>query len=416
MTRLTDMDAAMGLQDALDKVLASTRPLAAVRVPLADGLNRVVASDTRARVDSPSMDTSLMDGYAVRSSDLAGAGKDRPVGLAMAGIVAAGERLDRVVKAQQTLRVLTGAPIPSGADAVVPEELALTQERSVQFRENTRPGKHILPRGSDVAMGQVVARAGQLLTPGMLGLFAAAGHSHVQVVRSPEVAIIATGDEVILPGEPLPQGSLYASNLFSLDAWCRHHGFRTRLYVVNDASEDIYRTLVQCADGVDAVITSGGAWTGDRDLVAQVLHRLGWKKFLHGIHMLPGKGTGFGLLDQKPVFMLPGGPSANMMGFLQIALPGLLRLAGHTHTELPKLRVQLASDLNSRHVDWTQFVFGTLEKQNGQTLLHPVRSRSRLRSMAEAEAIVAIPEGERHLPAGTVIKAQILSINTGFRF
>ena len=416
MTRLNDMDTVMGLPEALEMMLAQMGPLPAIRVPLPDGLDRITASDIQARVDSPSINASLMDGYAVRSSDIAGASKERQVTLGLAGVAAAGSSLDGEIKVRQTFRVLTGAPLPSGADAVVAEEHVIAQDRFVKFHGAVKPGRHVLPRGSDVAMGQVVANAGQLVTPGMLGHLAAAGHSQVQVIRPPRVAIIATGDEVILPGEPLPEGGLYASNLVALDAWCRRFGFQTRVFVVNDVSEEIYRLLVQSLDGVDAVVTSGGAWTGDRDLVAQVLHGLGWEKILHGIRMVPGKGTGFGLLDQKPVFMLPGGPSANLMGFLQIALPGLMRLAGHAHTGLPKTPVQLASDLDSRQTDRTQFVFGRLNRQSHPYLFHPLMTRSRLLSMAEAGALVAIPEGESHLPAGTVIKAQILSLETGFRF
>ena len=406
---MTDTATAFGLQEALEMTLAHTHPLAAVQVPLSEGLNRVVAADVQARIDSPSLDASLMDGYAVRSTDLSGASTERPVALGLAGTVAAGSRPGRVVEARHTIRVLTGAPIPIGADAVVPEEFTTQQDRLIEFHQSVECGGNILPRGSDVAIGQVVVKAGRLLTPGILGMLAASGHSHVQVVRPPEVAIIGTGDEVVAPGEPLPEGKLYASNITTLDGWCRRYGFRTRRCVVGDDPTDMFQTLKQSIDQVDAVVTSGGAWTGDRDLVAQTLQHLGWKQVFHGIRMVPGKGVGFGLLDHKPVFMLPGGPSANVMGFLQIALPGLLRLAGHSHTGLPEMNVRLAEELNGRHVDWTQFVFGTLERQSGRHVFHPLLTRSRLETVAIAEAIVAIPEGENHLAAGTVVRAQILS-------
>jgi len=408
MTIKTDTDTALRLQEILEMTLAHVQPLPAVRVPLSEGLDRVLTTDIRAIVDSPSLDASLMDGYAVRSVDLSGASKERPVALELAGIVAAGSRPGRVVEAQHTIRVMTGGPIPIGADAVVPEELTTRQDRFIEFHQSVECGGNILPRGSDVAIGQVVVKTGCLLTPGMLGMLAAAGNSCVEVVRSPEVAIIGTGDEVLAPGEPLLEGHLYASNITTLDGWCTRYGFRTRLCVVGDDSEDIFRTLGQSINQVDAVVTSGGAWAGDRDLVAQVLRRLGWKQVFHGIRMAPGKGVGFGLLDQKPIFMLPGGPPANVMGFLQIALPGLLKLAGHSHTGLPEMNVRLAGELNGRHVDWTQFVFGTLEKKSGRHVFHPLLTHSRLQAMAEAEAIVAVPEGENHLAAGTVVKAQLL--------
>jgi len=409
MTRITDTESGMGLQEALEVMRAHVHPLAAVQVPLSEGFNRTLASDVRARVDSPSMDASLMDGYAVRSSDLSGATKDSPVALPLSGTTAAGSQPGWVVEPQHTLRVMTGAPIPSGADAVVPEEFTKRQKDLIVFHRGEDSGRNILPHGSDVAMGRVVARAGCSIGPGLLGLLVAAGHSHVEVIRSPRVALIATGDEVVAPGNPLPKGKLYASNIATLDGWCRRYGFQTRLCLAGDALEDICRTLEQAIHKADAVITSGGAWTGDKDLIAKALGHLGWKKVFHGIRMAPGKGTGFGLIDPKPVFILPGGPPANLTGFLQMGLPGLLRMSGAEHTGLPETTVQLGSDIYGRHTTWTHFVFGTLERQGSLHLFHPLLTRSRLQCLAEAEAIVAIPGGETGMAAGTSVKAQLLS-------
>jgi molybdopterin molybdotransferase len=230
----------------------------------------------------------------------------------------------------------------------------------------------------------------------------------LEVFQTPEIALVATGDEVILPGKPLTEGKLYASNIITLDAWCRHLGFGTRLCRVGDRLENISQTLEQTIDQADVVISSGGAWAGDKDLMIQALGHLGWKDVFHRVRMAPGKGVGFGLLHHKPFFMLPGGPSANVMGFLQIALPGLMRMAGYGRTGLPEMDVQLARELTGRHRNWMQFVFGTLERQGSQHIFHPLLTRSRLQAVAMAEAIVAIPEGETHLPAGMVVKAQIL--------
>jgi molybdopterin molybdotransferase len=409
MTRITNTESGMGLQEALEVMLARVHPLAAVQVLLSEGFDRTLALDIRARVDSPSMDASLMDGYAVRSSDLSGATKDRPVALTLSGTTAAGSQSGLVVESRHTVRVMTGAPIPYGADAVVPEEFTKRQNDLILFYRAEESGGNILTHGNDVAIGQVVARAGCSIGPGLLGLLAAAGHSHVEVIRPPQVAMIATGDEVVAPGNPLPKGKLYASNITTLDGWCRRYYFQTRLYVVGDVLEDICRILKQAIDKADVVITSGGAWVGDKDLMVQALERLEWKEVFHGIRMAPGKGTGFGLIDSKPVFILPGGPPANLVGFLQIGLPGLLRMAGSGYTGLPEINVQLGSDLYGRHTTWTQFVFGTLERQSSLPLFHPLLTRSRLQSLAEAEAIVTIPEGEKRIGAGTIVKAQLLS-------
>ncbi len=403
-----DTKKTIGLREALEMTLAHTHPLSAVQVPLLQGLNRVIAADVPARVDSPSVDTSLMDGYAARAFDLSEATKDRPVALEQSGTATAGSSPDLHVESQKTLRVMTGAPIPSGADVVVPEEFTTRQGGLILFNRPAESGCNILPKGNDVAMGRVIAKAGCLITPGLLGMLGAAGYSDLEVIQAPEIALVGTGDEVMLPGKPLAEGKLYASNIITLDGWCRRHGFGTRLCVVGDTLEEIYRTLEQTIDQVDVVVSSGGAWAGDKDLMVQALEHLGWKEVFHWIRMAPGKGVGFGLLHHKPVFMLPGGPSANVMGFWQIALPGLLRLAGYRHTGLPEMNVQLARELKGRHVDWTQFVLGTIERQNSRHVFQPLLTRSRLQAVAMAEAIVAIPEGESHLPAGTVVKAQIL--------
>jgi molybdopterin molybdotransferase len=405
---VSDTQKTIGLQEALEMTLANTHPLPVVKVPLLEGLNRVIATDVPARVDSPSMDASLMDGYAVRASDLSGATNDRPVALELAGTATAGSPPGQIVKAQQALRVMTGAPIPSGADAVVPEEFTTRHRGLILFHRGEKSGANILPRGSDVVLGQVVSRAGQLVTPGMAGLLVAAGLSQVEVIRQSLVALIATGDEVVAPGNPLAEGKLYASNIMTLDGWCRRYGFRTQGCVVGDTLEEIYRTLEQTIDQVDVVVSSGGAWSGDKDLVVQALEGLGWKEIFHGIRMIPGKGTGFGLLYEKPVFILPGGPSANLMGFLQVVLPGLLTMAGYGYEEPPEIIVRLGSELHGKHMEWTQFVYGTLERQSNRHVFHPLLTRSRLEAAAMAQAIVAIPEGESHLPAGTLVRAQVL--------
>ncbi len=398
----------IGLQEALKKTLAHTQPLPALQVLLGEGLDRVIAADIQARVDSPSVDASLMDGYAVRSLDLSGATKQRPAALTLSGMAAAGTRPDLVVEPRHTLRVMTGAPIPLGADVVVPQEFTTRQAGLILFSRAEKSGANILPRGSDVVLGQVVARAGQRVSPGLAGLLAAAGHDQIEVIRPPRIALLATGDEVVAPGNPLAEGKLYASNITTLDGWCRRYAFKTQLWVVGDALKEIRRTLEQTIAQVDVVVTSGGAWTGDKDLVVQALEDLGWQEIYHGIHMTPGKGTGFGLLHEKPVFMLPGGPSASLMGFLQLVLPGLLTMAGYGFSELPEINVQLGSELHGRHREWTQCIFGTLERRKSGYLFQPLLTRSRLLSMAEAEAIVRIPEGQTRLAAGTVVKAQII--------
>jgi molybdopterin molybdotransferase len=194
----------------------------------------------------------------------------------------------------------------------------------------------------------------------------------------------------------------------TINAWSKRYKMKTIMTVVNDDFATITNTLKTISADADAIITSGGAWTGDRDLVAQVLEGLGWKEYFHRIRIGPGKAVGFGMMDGKPVFILPGGPSSTLMGFLQIALPGLLALAGHSNPHLPLINARLAADLEGRERDWTDFFFGRLEEVAGFPVFYPLKGSSRLRAIAEAEAIASIPEGLEHLLKGAIISVQLL--------
>ena len=399
---------AIGLEEALSMTLARIRPLETETVELMDSVDRVVARDLHAEVDSPSVDASLKDGYAVLSREVAAATSERPVRLKQIGCVAAGGRNDLRVEPGTTIQVLTGAKIPPGADAVVSEEFTRADGEDILIKIFAEPGRNILPRGSDVGLGKRIARRGQRLNPGMVGMLAASGHHRVPVVRNPKVAVIATGDEVVAPGQPLPEGKLYASNITTLGSWCRRYGMETNLHHVKDDPDEILNILKKVAENSDAILTSGGAWTGDRDMVAKILAQLGWDQVFHRIRIGPGKAVGFGLLNEKPVFILPGGPPSNLMGFLQIALPGLLTLGGYRRPALPTASVRLSSELTGRFDDWTQFIFGVIENGNELPVFRSLEGMSRLRSMAEAEAVVAIPEGKTVLPAGSVVSVQLL--------
>jgi molybdopterin molybdotransferase len=339
----------LGLKEALRMTLSSVHPLPTVQVALLDALNLALSGDVLARVDSPSIDASLKDGYAVIARAVEGARRENPVHLKLTDVVSAGDSREVQVVPNATVRILTGAKIPTGANAVVAEEHTAAEKDRIAFFIDAEPGRNILPKGTDVTAGKVVARQGTVLTPGLVGMLAAAGHQQVTVVRRPKVAIISTGNEVVAPGQPLPEGKLYASNMTTLGGWCRRYRMQTCLDVVKDEPDELYRTLGKCIDSADAVLTSGGAWTSDRDLVAEIFDRLGWKQMFHRIRIGPGKAVGFGMLKGKPVFILPGGPPSNLTGFLQIALPGLLKLAGHRMTGLPTTNVRLSSELRGRY-------------------------------------------------------------------
>lgn len=394
--------------EALERTLAAVSPLEACEVSLGDLVGRVAAMDICAAMDSPSVDVSLKDGFALRSQDVRSASEDQPVRLRLLGRAAAGSAWSGEILPGSAVRILTGAPIPTGATAVLAEEFARVEGEVVLARAVAEPGRNIMPRASDIYTGQILAGQGQVLEPERIGLLAAAGFQKVPVIERARVGILATGDEVVAPGISLQEGQLYASNLVALSAWCRQYGMQVSSAVARDQLDSLQEALEALLGHHDAILTSGGAWKGDRDLIVHALDRMGWQKLYHRVRIGPGKAAGFGVLDGKPVFILPGGPPSNQMAFLQLALPGLLKMSGHAQPSLPTIPVCLGHSLGGQ-IDWTQFVYGTLGRVEGMLEFVKADLQSRLQMMACATAIVSIPEGCEYLERGTICEAQLLS-------
>ena len=397
-----------GYAEALKATLETIAPLNSESLSLAECSGRILAKERYSQVCSPSTDASLKDGYAVRAMEIEKASPQNKVSLTVTGTAVAGLPTQIALSGGDAIRILTGAKIPEGADAVLSEEFAILEGDRISVFNTAEPGRNILPKGADIEAGELIAAQGSRLSPGMIGIFAAAGHDALPVYRQPKLAIIATGDELVAPGQPLPAGKLYASNLEMLKAWCRRYGMQTTFSILKDRPDLITATIDSDISTHDAVITSGGAWAGDRDFVARTLSALGWKKCFHWVRMGPGKPVGFGLLRNKPVFLLPGGPPSNLTAFLQIALPGLLKLGGHGNPSLPRTMVKLDSQLTSRQIDWTEFVYGALTDGEPHPLFTPLRMSSRLKAIALAEGMIAIEEGVKTLPAGAIVSAWLL--------
>ena len=400
----------IGFKEALGITLDHIQPLAMETVSLSECQDRIVCQDLYAMVNSPSVDASLKDGYAVRSKDIRNASREKPVRLKLIGTAAAGIPFTGALNELNAVKILTGGKIPEGADAVVAGEFTDLSDSgdTVIVRNHAEPGRNIFKKGKDVSSGERLILKGSAITPGLAGLLAASGHSDIPVYKRPRVAMIATGDEVVMPGRPLAEGKLYASNLITLNAWCRRYAMNTTLEQVSDLPDLIQKKITWAMDHHDALITSGGAWTGDRDLVVAMLSELGWTQYYHRIRIGPGKAVGFGLLNGKPVFVLPGGPPSNLLAFLMIALPGLVKLSGGTGPVLPQIRARLSKTLTVRDKDWTQFVFGSLLPGDDCPVFMPIEMESRLQSMAKAQAVMAVPEGVSGIEAQTILTVQSL--------
>jgi molybdopterin molybdotransferase len=402
----------VGYQEAFNLVGANIKPVGVEEVPFDSCIDRVVAEDIVALVSYPSSDVSLKDGFAVKSSDVAVASVQRPVCLRVTGSVFAGSRFEGEVTPGNAVKVCSGAPIPRGAEAVVSAEFCEeVSSKEVCVRANAEKGRNILRAGAEVKAGATILRNGGMLLPGYLGLAAAAGISRVNVYLRPKVAVIGVGDEVIAPGERLDTGQLYASNLVTMGAWLASFNVSYVTSVVKDNEEAIKRELLDHLPGVDAILTSGGAWGSERDLVVGVLAALGWREIFHHVRMGPGKGIAFGLWESKPVFCLPGGPASNEMAFLQLALPGILRMGGENRHPLQVVSARLTESLKSRHRAWTEFKDATLSQDAaGNFAVRLYRNRSRLQAIAGANSLVCIPEGTESLNIGDIVPVQLLTL------
>ena len=393
--------------------LAEARAICVEKTPLIDKeetritdcTDRIAFSDMTAVVNSPSVTASLKDGYAVRSSDVAAASRENAVRLVLSGTSAAGDSGAEPLAKGRAARILTGAPLPRGADAVVSQEFVRTEKEFALFTADAGPGRNVLEEGADVRIGEIILRRGDILAPGRIGLLAAAGVSTLPIYRIPRILLIATGDEIVEPGRPLKKGGLYASNLATLASYCISRGLHTDTRIARDSPADLRSALTEGSRSCNAICIIGGALDGDRDFTMSALDELGWEPYFSRVRMGPGKAVSFGHLGGKPAFSLPGGPPSNHIAFLQLVLPSLLLMGGHTSPYLPLVRAVLTEEVSGQE-DWTQFIHAKLSGENGNLEVTPLRSKSRLRDMADCDSLIEIPEGKTRIELGSRIDVQ----------
>ncbi len=298
-------------------------------LPVARGLGRVLAKDVRAPFDVPTADNSAVDGFAVRAADLDPGGRAR---VRVVADLPAGAVYEGGIGPREALRIMTGAPMPRGADTVVPQELSESAGDWVDLRA-VDPGANVRSRGEDVRAGAVVLQAGAVLRPQDLGLVASLGFAEVRVHRRPRVALLSTGDEVVEPGQPRRPGQIYDANRFSLGGMVEGAGAEPLdLGIVPDVRERLRERLLQAAGAADVVLTSGGVSVGDYDLVKSVLGEIGSIDFWQ-VAMQPGRPLAVGRIAGTQFFGLPGNPVASVLCFHLFVRPALWKLGGRTRLD-----------------------------------------------------------------------------------
>jgi molybdopterin molybdotransferase len=319
----------LSVAEALERILKSFRPLPAETVGIAEAFGRVLAEDVRARVTQPPHAVSAMDGYAVRAADVASV----PATLKVIGAVPAGGLFEGAITAGEAVRIFTGAPLPKGADSIVIQEDTEAGEGPngngrVTVKESCKLGNYVRAAGLDFAVGDLGPRAGRRLTVRDVGLIAAMNHPWVPVRRRPRVAILATGDEVVMPGEPLGPSQIVSSNGLALAAFVRACGGEPLLLPIAADTEDSLAELAAGARGADLLLTTGGASVGEHDLVQKALGRQGMELDFWKIAMRPGKPLLYGRLGNQRVLGVPGNPVAALICGLVFLVPMLHRLLG----------------------------------------------------------------------------------------
>ena len=318
------------VEESLRRVLDRIEPMEPFEHSLMDTLGLPVAQDVRAEVALPMFDNSAMDGYAVAFRDVADAGAERPVHLPVVGEIAAGQATIFELTPGTALRIMTGAPVPAGASAVVPFEWTEEEGREVVVHRAPEEGQHIRRAGEEVAEGDLLMRAGEVIGPRQLGLLAAVGLGRVATAPRPRVVVMSTGSELVEPGRPTGRDSIYDANSFLLAAAVRAHGgVPYRVTATSDDPAEFADALSDQLVRADLVVTSGGVSKGTHDVVKEALEGLGTVDFVE-VAMQPGKPQGFGFVgeDRTPIFALPGNPVSAYVSFEMFVVPALHRLVG----------------------------------------------------------------------------------------
>lgn len=376
----------ISVEEAKDRILQAVQPLPVEQVAVSQGLGRVLAEDVRAQVTQPPVAVSAMDGYAVRAADVATV----PVTLAVAGAVPAGGLHEAPLEPGQAVRIFTGAPLPAGADAIVIQEDTEASPGKVLVKESSRPGQFVRPAGLDFKAGDVGIKGGRRLTARDVGLAAAMNNPWLRVRRRPRVAILATGDEVVMPGTAIGRSQIVCSNGLSLAAVVQAAGGEPIDLGIAPDNREALLAMAQGARGADLLVTTGGASVGEHDLVQAVLGEAGLEVDFWKIAMRPGKPLIFGQIGGVPMLGLPGNPVSTLVCATIFLLPALEKMQGLAPDQSPARHATLAKPLpaNDRRQDYLR---ATLEHGPDGALLATVFSKqdsSMLATLAHADCLV----------------------------
>ncbi len=398
--------------EARELLLGSARPVETERAPLQEAGGRILAADLNAAEDVPPFDRSAYDGYALRAADAARASKDRPVTLTLTETIAAGTVPRVEVTPGTAAHLMTGAPIPSGADCVINFERTSFTAETVTLFAPLRPGDNVVRRGEDVKAGTLLAPAGTMIDPGTAGTLAAQGAASVCVYRRPVIGLISTGSEVVEAEEAQRPGQIRNANRASFTALLRREGCEVRyLGLAGDEAAAIRDRIARGLADCDAVILTGGVSVGDWDVTPEAMAQAGAEILLRGVDMKPGMACAYGARDGKLVIGLSGNPASALTNFCACVLPAVRRLCGRARPQLPDFTAQLAADFRKKSPA-DRFLRGRLELAEGVVRFVPAAGQGNavLSSAIGCDAFALIPAGSGPVSTGTALRGFSLAL------
>ena len=410
----------ISVEEALDKILSNISVLEPERKPIMESLGQVLAEDVYSDIDIPPLDNSAMDGYAVQWESIRGANSSQPKVLKIIGEVAAGYISSQEVTPGTAIRIMTGAPVPAGADTIVQFEDTDEEVRKAAGQSldeigillEVAKGSNIRRAGEDVARGSLVLAKEAMLRPQEIGVLASLGRAEALVIRRPVIAILATGDELVDVGQSLPPGRIYNSNAYSIAAQVRHYGGIPHILgIATDERRALSEKIAQGMDS-DLLLTSGGVSTGDYDIVKDVLANLGEISF-HTVRMKPGKPLAFGILEHNgkrvPHLGFPGNPVSTMITFEQFARPAILKMMGKKN--LAKPTVTAISESRFKNTDGRRlYARAIVREEDGQYYARSTGPQGSgiLTSMSRANGLLIVPEDVESVEVGDKVSVQML--------
>ncbi len=390
----------------MQAALALMRPRGTIRLPLVDCLGHVLADEVATPLPLPPFDNSAMDGYAVRSVDVAGA----PVELVVTADLPAGGIAPEPLTPQTAQRIMTGAQIPPGADAVVRVEWTTPGPNRVRIDRPVRSGESVRCRGEDVKCGDVVLHAGELITPARLAIAASIGSAELNVYPQVRVAVFATGDELISPGVELAQGQIYDSNSFLISSLVRQAGgVLTTVRTLGDDIETARVELEAASKNSDLIITSGGISAGAYEVVKEALADNPNIEFV-SVAMQPGKPQGVGVLNGVPLLAFPGNPVSSFVSFEVFARPAMRKLAGSAKLDAFSASAILVNAVKQK--DRQQFLPGSWDTQGSLVSSAPRFGSHLITLLGSANCLIVIPPGIDEIPAGSTVRIMIVGVDS----